>query len=83
MTRQQAVAELAQPTYDLKLQREDKIYVAKKLGFTDSEFEDLLNLPNRSHDEFATDTKWRQRYFGFMRSVNPITSRLNQLRKRM
>lgn len=83
MTRQEALEELARPTYDPQLQKEDKIYVAKKLGFTDDEFEQLLTLPNRSHEEFGTDASWRKRYFKLMRGLSPITSRLNQLRRRM
>jgi N-acetyl sugar amidotransferase len=83
MTRRDALDELARPTYDLQLQKEDKIYVAKKLGFTEDEFEGVLNLRNRGHEEFATDARWRKRYFDFMRAVKPVTSKLNQLRRRL
>jgi len=82
-SRSEALEELLQPTYDLHLQAEDKVYVAKKLGFSDDEFEALLSLPNREHREFATDARWRERYFRFMRSVQPLTSRINRFRKRM
>jgi N-acetyl sugar amidotransferase len=83
MTRKAALDELARPTYELQLQKEDKIYVAKKLGFAQDEFEHVLNLQNRSHAEFATDARWRKRYFTVMRLAKPITSKLNQLRRRM
>jgi N-acetyl sugar amidotransferase len=82
-TRSEAIEELERPTYEPQLQKEDKTYVAKKLGFTDDEFEHLLTLPNRSHSEFATDARWRKRYFSLMRGVKPITSRLNRFRRRM
>jgi N-acetyl sugar amidotransferase len=83
ITRQEALDELAQPTYDPQLQEEDKIYVAKKLGFSDEEFESILSMPNRDHAEFATDAKWRRRYFAFMTGVKPITMLLNKFRQRM
>jgi hypothetical protein len=33
----------------------DKRYVAKKLGWSEAEFEDILALPPRAHEEFGTD----------------------------
>ncbi len=83
MTREEALRELEEPTYDPQLQKEDKVYVAKKLGFTDQEFEQILSLPNRSHGEFATDAKWRKRYFRIMKGIRPLTAMANRLRKRM
>jgi hypothetical protein len=80
MTREEALAELALPTYDPRQQVEDKQYVAKKLGFSDDEFERILQLPNRSHGEFATDAAWRRRYFRFMRTVRPLTAALRRVR---
>lgn len=82
-TRDEALAELKEPAYDPQLQLQDKVYVAKKLGFSDEEFEGLLSLPNRSHLEFATDSRWRERYFRFTRMARPITSTINRFRKRM
>ncbi|WP_457825704.1 hypothetical protein, partial [Staphylococcus aureus] len=62
ITREQALAELQQPTYDERLQSQDKAYVAKKLGFTDAEFEALLTLPNVAHQAYGTDASERARY---------------------
>ncbi|MFN6946606.1 MAG: hypothetical protein ACK4ND_16785, partial [Cytophagaceae bacterium] len=59
MTRDEALEELSKPTYDPKLQEEDKIYIAKKLNFTMEEFEILLTLPNVDHEVYGTD-KWQQ-----------------------
>lgn len=55
MTREAALDELRQPPYAEELQEEDKKYVAKKLGFSDDEFEAVLTQPNRSHEEYGTD----------------------------
>lgn len=73
MTRVDALEELSKPTYDQRLQEEDKEYVAKKLGFSDSEFEDVLNLPNRRHEEFGTDQSEQQRLRNFMGWIRPVT----------
>jgi hypothetical protein len=55
ITRVQALEELAKPPDDLGRQRDDKRYVAKKLGWTEAEFEDILALPPRPHEDFGTD----------------------------
>lgn len=83
MTREEALSELQQPTYNPDLQTEDKLYVAKKLGFSDEEFDDILTRPNRDHQEFGSDAKWRGRYFDLMSTIKPMTSRLNRFRKRL
>jgi N-acetyl sugar amidotransferase len=60
ITRAEAQAELAKPTYDPEKQRADKRYVAKKLGWSESEFDDILSLPPRRHEEFGTDLRQRR-----------------------
>lgn len=72
-TREEALAELQQPTYDERLQQQDKVYVAKKLGFTEAEFEALLALPNRSHESYGTDAKQRELYYAITRAAQPVT----------
>lgn len=72
MTRDQALRELQQPTYDEDLQQQDKAYVAKKLGFSLSEFENILNLPNREHAFYGTDLKARQLYMSLVKTVKPL-----------
>jgi len=73
ITREQALAELQQPTYDERLQQQDKIYVAKKLGFTDAEFEAVLSAPNVAHETYGTDKEERARYFKMMAAIKPVT----------
>jgi N-acetyl sugar amidotransferase len=72
ITREEALRELQQPTYDEELQKTDKAFVAKKLGFAVDEFEDILNLPNRPHTEFGTDEKQRAFYFKMTRVGGPV-----------
>ncbi|MEI8109562.1 MAG: N-acetyl sugar amidotransferase [Chitinophagia bacterium] len=60
MQKKQALDELSKPPYDLRLQLEDKDYVAKKLGFDTLEFDEILKLPNISHEHYGTDLKLRE-----------------------
>jgi N-acetyl sugar amidotransferase len=55
ITRADALAELSRPTYDLERQKADKRYVAKKLGWSELEFDEVLALAPRRHEEFGTD----------------------------
>lgn len=55
ITRAEALVELSRPTDDPNRQKADKRYVAKKLGWTESEFDDILALSPRAHDEFGND----------------------------
>jgi N-acetyl sugar amidotransferase len=75
MTRDEALRELQQPTYDEDLQQQDKAYVAKKLGFSLEEFEGMLTQPNRMHEEFGTDRRARTRYFAILRFFGRLRAR--------
>jgi hypothetical protein len=55
VTREEALAELRSPPYEPGRQIEDKRYVAKKLGWSEAEFEDILGLPPIAHDRYGTD----------------------------
>jgi N-acetyl sugar amidotransferase len=82
MTREEALRELQQPTYDLDLQQQDKAYVAKKLGFSREEFEAVLALPNRSHESFGTDEQQRRVLRRVVEVGLPIKRFLRSLKRR-
>lgn len=55
ITREEALEELKKPAYSSEAQlQEDKAYIAGKLGLSLSEWEEILSLPPRSHDEFPS-----------------------------
>jgi N-acetyl sugar amidotransferase len=77
MTRDEALIELQQPPYDENLQENDKDYVAKKLGFSIEEFEQVLSLPNVPHEKYGTDKADRARY---MKIVSTLGKALRTIR---
>ena len=81
LSREDALADLRKPTYDPALQLEDKAFVAKKLGFSTDEFEEVLTQSNRDHREFKTDQAARERYKWFMQVTKPF--RLFKVRKKL
>ena len=72
MTRDEALRELQQPPYDPDLQERDKVYVAKKLGFSGAEFDALLTKPNVAHETYGTDLEQRARLKTMIARVSPL-----------
>ncbi|WP_421796963.1 N-acetyl sugar amidotransferase [Haliscomenobacter sp.] len=60
MTKEEAMEEMSNPPYDLAVMKNDYEYVAKKLGFSIEEFDQLLAQPNRDHQEFGNEQKLEQ-----------------------
>jgi N-acetyl sugar amidotransferase len=58
VTRDQALGELDQPTYDPAIIEADIAYVAKKLGMSRSEFDEYIARPPRSHYEYHSDQSY-------------------------
>jgi len=54
ITREAALAELQKPSYAPSMQEEDREYVAKKLGVSDSEFNAIMNLPRRNFLDYPS-----------------------------
>lgn len=52
MTREEALQILEKPSYDPELMVQDKEYVAKKLGITVQEFEEIIEEPNRTPADY-------------------------------
>ncbi len=81
ITKEEALEELKSPPYDISLQKNDFEYVSKKLGFTIEEFKEVLEQPNRKHEEFGTDGKQREFYYNTMKKIKPLTLVLKKIKK--
>ena len=55
ITREQALQKLKDPLYDETELEKDKQYVLNKLGLSEKQFQDLMALPIRKHEEYGTD----------------------------
>jgi N-acetyl sugar amidotransferase len=55
ITKAEALAELQLPIYPPHLLQEDFDFVIKKLGFTKLEFDNYINTPPVSHEEYSSD----------------------------
>jgi N-acetyl sugar amidotransferase len=57
LTREAAMDELAHPTYDPQLQADDKAFVAKKIGVSVAELDEIFQRPNKDYSEYASYAK--------------------------
>jgi N-acetyl sugar amidotransferase len=55
--RDAALAEIAAPPYDETALKEDKLFVAKKLGLPVSELDDILRAPIRQHSDYPSSRR--------------------------
>ncbi|MGC6413890.1 MAG: N-acetyl sugar amidotransferase [Bacteroidia bacterium] len=55
LSKEEAVIELEEPSYDLELMHEDFDFVSKKLGFSSMELDRLLSMENIAHEYYGTD----------------------------
>ncbi|MBN8704019.1 MAG: N-acetyl sugar amidotransferase [Bacteroidetes bacterium] len=55
-TKQEALADLANEPYPKELQEQDRVYVTKKLGLTDTEFESIMNTKPIEHEFYGFES---------------------------
>ncbi len=63
ITRKEALDQLEKTLYDEKELNRDKEYVLKKFGWTEDDFEEIMALPIKRHDEYRTDG-WQRKLLG-------------------
>jgi len=56
ITREEAIKELDKSLYDVQELEEDIIYFINKIGITREEFDKIMSLPPRKHEDFKTNT---------------------------
>ena len=62
ITKEQALEELQNPVYEEEQLRIDREFVLKKLGLTESGFNEIMRTSPRPHDEFEMERPFLERY---------------------
>jgi len=70
--KEEALAELEKPLYEPKELEADKEYVLKKFGLTKEEFDAIMKLPARKHQDFKTDSHLKEGYMNLLRKTEKI-----------
>lgn len=81
MSREDAINILETPLYDEKLLVEDKIFIAKKLGLSLDEFENLINQPVHHFSEFPNHQRKRRLAMKAFRLLKFLVAPLRAIRK--
>jgi N-acetyl sugar amidotransferase len=58
VTREDALAELEQPPYDESLRQQDHEFIAKKLGVSTTELEQIFSRPAVAHADYPIEKLW-------------------------
>ncbi len=78
MSRDAALKELEKPLYTENELAEDKAFVAKKLGITVDELEDLVAQPPRHYSEFPNSERRLQQYYAAVSFARTTAYRLRK-----
>ena len=72
ISREEALKEYALPAYNEKQYLEDREYVIKKFGFSETEFENYMKAPVKKHSDYPTLQKYWEMYFRAIKIFKPI-----------
>jgi N-acetyl sugar amidotransferase len=79
MTRDEALEELKKDIYEKELLRQDKAFVLKKLGLSEEEFEEIMNLPVKQHTDYPT---YLDRHYKYEKKLSRFLKPFKKLLKR-
>ena len=81
LSREEALAQMEQPAIQREELRRDRVFVAKKLGLTEDEFDEIMALPRKTFWDYPSDERdlggtWRSRLVHFLALLQATPSRL-------
>ncbi|HEX3934426.1 MAG TPA: N-acetyl sugar amidotransferase [Puia sp.] len=79
LTRAEALAELAAPLYTPADLKTDKEYVMKKLGLSEEEFEQIMKLPVKRHQDYKSDRKLKASYMNLLIKTAPLRKKVKKI----
>jgi N-acetyl sugar amidotransferase len=79
MIRQEALQLLEEPLYNPQELAADKEYVLKKFGLSAEEFDRIMQLPPRLHEEFKMDKHLKESYMNLLRRTEPIRKAVKKI----
>ncbi|MBN8696782.1 MAG: N-acetyl sugar amidotransferase [Bacteroidetes bacterium] len=78
ITRSEALEELKKPIYDQEKFKDDYEYVLKKMGLTEKEFTELMNLPIKKHTDYPS---YLTKHYKYQLKVSQFLKPITQLFK--
>jgi N-acetyl sugar amidotransferase len=69
ITREYALEELKKPSFDEQKAHDEKLYLCKKLGIKMEEFEQILQAPPKSHQDYPNNIKFLEFIYNLYRKI--------------
>ena len=79
ISREEALKELQQPLYSASDLQSDKEYVIKKFELTEAEFDEIMRLPVRKHQDFKMDKHLKASYMSLLEKTAPIRKAIKKI----
>lgn len=76
ITREEAIIELSKPLYSENELNEDKEFLSKKLGISLSEFESIMNQPNKVFTDYPSNLNNEKLLRSVIRKLNVMKNKL-------
>lgn len=77
ISREDALEELKQASINPDLLKQDRDYVVKKLGFSEEEFEQILNTQNKSFSDYPNNDSLWKNFSWLIKIARSIITRVN------
>lgn len=82
MTREEALQQMQAPLYDPIQLQEDRTYFIKKLGFSEEEWEQIMQMPPKTEHDYANQLKRMELFHRFIQLAQPLFKLVGRIRSR-
>lgn len=82
MTREEALRQMQEPLYDPIQLQEDRSYFTKKLGFSESEWAEIMQMPPKTEHDYANQLKMLELFNRLIKLAQPLFKLAGRIRSR-
>jgi N-acetyl sugar amidotransferase len=83
ITKSEALIELQKEKYNQQQYQEDRVFILKKFGMTEDQFEQIMQLPVKKHDDYPSyETQHYIYHQKFFKSISPLTNIVKAMLKK-
>jgi aminotransferase len=82
MSREEALRQMQEPLYDATQLQEDRSYFIKKLGFSEAEWEQIMQMPPKTEHDYANQLKMLDLFHRFIKMAQPLFKLVGRVRNR-
>ncbi len=80
MSREEALRQMQEPLYDATQLQEDRSYFIKKLGFSETEWDQIMKMPPKTEHDYANQLKMLELFHRFIKMAQPLFKLAGRIR---